>query len=74
MVFIPKGFAHGFAALEDSVFQYKCTGLYNKASEGGLHWNDKSLNIPWGIANPLISPKDEILPSFEDIFKSISKN
>lgn len=74
MVFIPKGFAHGFAALEDSVFQYKCTGLYNKASEGGLRWNDKTLDIPWGIANPLVSPKDEILPSFEEVFKSISKN
>lgn len=74
MVFIPKGFAHGFAALEDSVFQYKCTGLYNKASEGGLRWNDNFLDIPWGIINPLVSPKDEILPSFEEIFKSISKH
>jgi dTDP-4-dehydrorhamnose 3,5-epimerase len=68
MVYIPEGFAHGFAALEDSIFQYKCTGLYNKASEGGFRWDDLTLNIPWGIANPIVSEKDQILPRFQEVF------
>jgi dTDP-4-dehydrorhamnose 3,5-epimerase len=68
MVYIPEGFAHGFAALEDSIFQYKCTGLYNKASEGGLRWNDPSLNIAWGVENPIVSEKDQVLPLFEEVF------
>ena len=73
MVYIPEGFAHGFAALEDSIFQYKCTGLYHKPSEGGLRWNDPFLNIPWGITNPIVSPKDVILPTFEEVFKTTLK-
>ena len=63
MVYIPKGFAHGFLALEDVVLQYKCTGLYNKQSEGGIIWNDKDLNINWGIENPIVSSKDLELSS-----------
>jgi dTDP-4-dehydrorhamnose 3,5-epimerase len=59
MFYIPPGFAHGFVALKDNtIFHYKCTGFYNKASEGCLLWNDPTLNIDWGTANPLISPKD----------------
>jgi dTDP-4-dehydrorhamnose 3,5-epimerase len=60
MFYIPPGFAHGFVALEDNtIFHYKCTGFYNKASEGCLLWNDPTLNIDWGTTNPLISPKDQ---------------
>jgi dTDP-4-dehydrorhamnose 3,5-epimerase len=73
MVYIPEGFAHGFAALEDSVFQYKCTGFYHKASEGGLRWDDPFLTIPWGIAAPNVSPKDQILPTFDEIFRTSLK-
>ena len=73
MVYIPEGFAHGFAALEDSVFHYKCTGSYNKASEGGLRWNDPYLNIQWGIENPIVSEKDQILPTFLELFKESLK-
>ncbi len=67
MVYIPVGFAHGFLALEDVVLQYKCTGLYNKQSEGGIIWNDKDLNINWGIENPIVSSKDLELPTFEQL-------
>jgi dTDP-4-dehydrorhamnose 3,5-epimerase len=57
--YIPAGFAHGFVALEDNtVFQYKCSNYYNKASEGCLLWNDPALNIQWNVADPLLSPKD----------------
>ncbi|CAG4995316.1 dTDP-4-dehydrorhamnose 3,5-epimerase [Dyadobacter sp. CECT 9275] len=69
MVFIPEGFAHGFAALEDSIFHYKCTGQYNKAAEGGLRWDDPYLAIPWNVTNPIVSEKDQLLPLFQDLFK-----
>jgi dTDP-4-dehydrorhamnose 3,5-epimerase len=71
MVYIPEGFAHGFAAIEDSIFSNKCTNNYNKASEGGIIWNDSDLNIDFGIENPNVSEKDLELPNFNDLF---SKN
>ena len=60
---------HGFAkvvlTLEDNtVFFYKCTNVYNKASEGSVRWNDPLLNIDWGISNPVISDKDKLAPGF----------
>ncbi len=65
MLFIPDDFAHGFLALEDTILQYNCSNLYNKASESGVIWNDATINIDWGIENPIISEKDLILPTFE---------
>lgn len=70
MVYIPAGFAHGFAAIEDSIFSYKCTNNYNKASERGIIWNDKDLNIDWKIEHPNVSEKDIELPSFKQLFDS----
>lgn len=65
MLLVPKGFAHGFATLEDdTLFVYKCSNIYNKESEGGLKWD--SLSIDWKLTNPLISEKDLILPNFEN--------
>ena len=67
---IPPGFAHGFVTLEDdTIFTYKCTGVYNKESEGSLLWSDKDLNIDWGVESPLVSDKDLIAGSFTN-FKS----
>jgi len=75
LVYIPEGFAHGFVALEDSIFHYKCTGYYCKEAEAGIHWNDPSLQIPWGISNPIVSTKDQILPNFSDYLeKSLRSN
>ena len=68
MAYIPEGFAHGFVALEDSVFSYKCTNVYNKASESGIIWNDPDLNIDWGITNPIVSEKDQELKLLRDVF------
>jgi dTDP-4-dehydrorhamnose 3,5-epimerase len=66
MLFVPPGFAHGFVTLEDeTIFTYKCTGVYNKESEGALLWNDPVLNIRWGIDSPIISDKDQIAGTFE---------
>lgn len=68
MLWIPAGFAHGFLSLiEDTVFLYKCTNLYDKASEGGLIWNDPDLGIQWGAENPLVSEKDLELPTLKNL-------
>ncbi|MGK7394507.1 MAG: dTDP-4-dehydrorhamnose 3,5-epimerase [Candidatus Cyclobacteriaceae bacterium M3_2C_046] len=64
MLFVPKGFAHGFLALEDSTFFYKCTNFYHKPAENGILWNDPVLNIQWNFSDPVISDKDQELPSF----------
>jgi dTDP-4-dehydrorhamnose 3,5-epimerase len=68
MMWIPPGFAHGFLTLEDdTIFLYKCTNVYNKASEGGIIWNDPQLNIDWGYSDPLISSKDLELGTFNEL-------
>lgn len=66
-LFIPEGFAHGFAALEESHFFYKVSSLYHPKSEGGIRWDDPDLNIDWSIANPIVSTKDQELPTFRDL-------
>ena len=59
-LWVPPGFAHGFKTLEDdTLFYYDCTEVYNKESEGSILWNDPTLNINWGIDNPILSPKDK---------------
>ena len=67
-MFIPKGFAHGFAVLSDeAVFQYKCDEYYAPQSEGGVAWDDPDLAIDWQI--PLedvrLSEKDRNNPEFK---------
>jgi len=69
-LFIPRGFAHGFLVLSETViFSYKCDNFYNKASEGGVMYNDPELNINWPKLDIefIISDKDKILPSFKEI-------
>lgn len=61
-LFIPKGFAHGFSVLSPiAIFQYKCDAYYNKESEGGIIWNDPSLNIDWKVPakDVILSEKDK---------------
>ena len=72
MFWIPPGFAHGFFTLEDeTIFSYKCSGVYNKQSEGSLMWNDSDLNIDWEIKESIISEKDkqsELFKNFKTQF------
>ena len=66
-VFIPRGCAHGFSALSDNtIFQYKVDNPYNKKSEGGIIYNDPTLNIDWRVSKYFerISEKDLVLPTF----------
>ena len=64
---VPRGMAHGYIVLSDTaIFAYKCDNEYNKASEGGLLFNDPKLKIDW-ILDPssfLVSEKDIVLPVF----------
>ena len=64
--FVPRGFAHGFLVLsETATFFYKCDNFYNAASEGGLIFNDETVNINWNfpINELIISEKDQNLPN-----------
>lgn len=68
-MFIPKGFAHGFAVLsEEAVFQYKCDEYYAPESEGSIAWNDPDLAIDWHISQDdvRVSDKDGRSPGFKD--------
>lgn len=67
--FVPRGFAHGFLVTSNTaVFFYKCDNFYNKESEGGVIYNDKTINIDWGFPaeNLIISEKDRIQPALEN--------
>jgi dTDP-4-dehydrorhamnose 3,5-epimerase len=70
-LFVPRGFAHGFIVLSDTVqFNYKCDNFYNKASESGIIYNDETLNIDWVLDKEefIISEKDTILSTVKELF------
>lgn len=69
-LFIPRGFAHGFAVLSDeAVFQYKCDNYYAPQSEGSVLWNDPDIGIEWGIPSEdvMLSEKDRNAPLLKDL-------
>ena len=71
-LFVPRGFAHGFLVLSDTAtFVYKVDNTYAPEFDAGIRWNDKELNIKWGMEDSevIISAKDAELPFFLE-FKS----
>lgn len=70
LLMVPEGFAHGFAALEESIFHYKCTNVYNKAHEAGILYNDPDLKIDWQVSDPIISEKDQQLPTLKELLRN----
>lgn len=70
MLFVPRGFAHGFMALEDNTeIIYKVDNYYSQEHDSGIVWNDPDLDISWPMKNPIHSEKDAKLQFFKD-FKS----
>ena len=70
--FVPRGFAHGFLVLsETATFFYKCDNFYNKESEGGILFNDETLNIDWNfpVQDLIISDKEKVLPNLQNAKK-----
>ncbi len=70
--YVPPGFAHGFCVLsQDAQVEYKCTDLYEPASEIGVAWNDPTLSIPWPIARPLLSDRDRRNPTLAALMERL---
>lgn len=69
MLWIPEGFAHGFAVLSETAhFLYKCTNVYQPEAERGCRWDDPDLAIDWpDIGTPCLSAKDLAAPPFRSI-------
>ena len=70
--FVPRGFAHGFLVMsETATFFYKCDNFYNKESEAGICYDDKTINIDWKfpISEMIISEKDLMQPNFDSAKK-----
>lgn len=69
-LFIPRGFAHGFVVLSDSAeFFYKCDNYYSREHDGGIYFNDPTLQIDWMIPSDklIVSEKDKALPMLKDV-------
>jgi len=74
MMFVPKGFAHGFSTLSDvAVFHYKCDELYLPSQDGGINYRDPEFNIDWRVdmKEAIISEKDSKLPVLSEIEASL---
>ena len=71
MLYIPRGFAHGFLALEDdTLFSYLCGDRYDPASDGGIRWDDPQLAVKWPLERVeriILSDKDAGLPLLADL-------
>ena len=67
-LWVPRGFAHGFAVLSDSAdFAYKCDNIYSPKDEIVVRWNDPEIGINWGVENPSLSERDSCAPFLKEI-------
>jgi dTDP-4-dehydrorhamnose 3,5-epimerase len=70
MIYIPGGFAHGFCTLTDNCeVLYKTDNIYYPDAEGGIVWNDTTINIDWSTKKPILSEKDSSLPTFTEFIE-----
>ena len=69
--YVPPGFAHGFATLSGiAEVQYKQTGFYEPATEGGIAWNDPDIAIQWPFRDPILSKRDQNQMSLKQYLKN----
>lgn len=67
MLYIPRGYGHGFVSLtDDVVFLYKVDNYYSKEYDRGIIYNDPTIAIDWKISNPILSPKDLKAPLLQN--------
>ena len=67
MLFIPRGFGHGFVTLTDDVeFCYKVDNLYSKECDRGIRFDDPEIGVDWGVTKPVLSAKDTSSPMLAD--------
>jgi dTDP-4-dehydrorhamnose 3,5-epimerase len=67
-IYIPPGFAHGFAVLSaTALVLYKCTGYYTPSDEGSIRWDDPAIGIDWPVADPILAAKDAQAPVLADV-------
>jgi dTDP-4-dehydrorhamnose 3,5-epimerase len=67
-IYIPQGFAHGFAVLsETALVLYKCTEYYTPNDEGSILWDDPAIGIVWPLDAPILAPKDAAAPRLADV-------
>jgi dTDP-4-dehydrorhamnose 3,5-epimerase len=66
-VFIPPGVAHGFAALTDMMITYQVDSYYNPDDELGVAWDDPEIGADWGVADPILSARDQANPRRADL-------
>jgi dTDP-4-dehydrorhamnose 3,5-epimerase len=67
-LYIPHGFAHGFAVTSETAdVEYKCTEIYDPSAEVGIAWDDPALAIPWPVAQPILSDRDRNNPKLAEI-------
>jgi dTDP-4-dehydrorhamnose 3,5-epimerase len=67
-LFVPVGFAHGFAVLSDVAdVTYLVSSYYDAATEAGIAWDDPEVGVDWGIDEPLLSERDKMAPRLAEI-------
>ncbi|MDX2174916.1 MAG: dTDP-4-dehydrorhamnose 3,5-epimerase [Candidatus Sumerlaeia bacterium] len=70
LIYIPIGFAHGFAVLSDEAeVQYKCSNYYDGATEAGIAWNDPEVAVDWKVSAPILSVRDQNNPPLASLRK-----
>ena len=66
--YVPPGFAHGFCVVSAiAQVEYKCTDVYDPATEVGVAWNDPAIGISWPVAQPLLSVRDSRHPMLAEL-------
>jgi dTDP-4-dehydrorhamnose 3,5-epimerase len=71
MLFVPIGFAHGYAVLSETAeCLYKCSNVYKAELEDGFRWDDPEVGVPWPVKEPILSERDQTAKSFKEYLES----